>query len=151
MAIRCLTLYFNPTGRITRFTWWIHAVLIRQVVHLAAAFGLLFGIALAFPGEYVGHTEAMLILSVLIATYAASIWSFIAMSVKRLHDRDLSAWYLLIGVLPIIGPLILLVVMGFLKGTIGTNSYGDDQMPEPVPVLADAPSQSDYETDPRFR
>lgn len=50
-------------------------------------------------------------------------------SVKRLHDRNDSGFVLLIGIIPLIGTLYLLIVMGFLGGNKVPNAYG------PPPLL----------------
>lgn len=60
----------------------------------------------------------------------------VAVSVRRLHDTARSAWWLLIGFIPLLGPLTL-VVFYLLAGTPGANEYGDDPLavpaaPEPV-------------------
>ena len=44
--------------------------------------------------------------------------------IKRFHDRDKSGWWVLIGLIPLIGPLWLLIELGFLKGTDGPNRFG---------------------------
>ena len=56
----------------------------------------------------------------------AIIWSALAIQAKRWHDRDKSAWWILIGLLPVIGPIWALVENGFLKGTEGNNRFGAD-------------------------
>jgi uncharacterized membrane protein YhaH (DUF805 family) len=54
-------------------------------------------------------------------------WPAIAVSAKRWHDRDKSAWWVLIAFIPLIGQLWALVDNGFLRGTRGPNRFG----PEP--------------------
>lgn len=54
----------------------------------------------------------------------AAIWMKLAVMVKRWHDRDKSGWWMLIGLVPVIGDLWLLIECGFLDGTPGTNKYG---------------------------
>ena len=44
--------------------------------------------------------------------------------IKRFHDRDKSGWWVLIGLIPIIGAIWLLIELGFLKGTPGPNRFG---------------------------
>ena len=44
--------------------------------------------------------------------------------IKRFHDRDKSGWWVLIGLIPIIGGIWLLIELGFLKGTPGPNRFG---------------------------
>ncbi len=52
-----------------------------------------------------------------------------AVSFRRLHDHDRSAWWLLLGILPIIGALVLLVWF-CQRGTIGDNRFGPDPIAE---------------------
>jgi uncharacterized membrane protein YhaH (DUF805 family) len=47
----------------------------------------------------------------------------IAVSVRRLHDSGRSAWWLLIGLVPILGGIVLLVFMA-LDSTPGENQFG---------------------------
>ena len=47
----------------------------------------------------------------------------IAVTVRRLHDTDRSGWWLLIGLIPVIGAIVLFVfVVG--DSTPGENQYG---------------------------
>jgi uncharacterized membrane protein YhaH (DUF805 family) len=54
------------------------------------------------------------------------IWPSLAVSAKRWHDRDKSAWWILVGLIPIIGNIWILIENGFLRGTEGSNRFGDD-------------------------
>ena len=47
----------------------------------------------------------------------------IAVSVRRLHDTDRSGWWLLIGLIPLIGAIVLLVFMA-QDSQPGANQYG---------------------------
>jgi uncharacterized membrane protein YhaH (DUF805 family) len=47
----------------------------------------------------------------------------IAVSVRRLHDADRSGWWLLIGLIPLIGAIVLLVFMA-QDSQPGANQYG---------------------------
>ena len=58
----------------------------------------------------------------------------IGVAIRRLHDTDKSGWWLLLGLLPIIGVLILLVFY-LQDGTQGPNKYG----PSPKYGLAAPP------------
>ncbi len=49
----------------------------------------------------------------------------LAVGVRRLHDTDRSGWWLLIGLVPLIGGIVLLVFM-CLRGTEGPNRFGSD-------------------------
>ena len=46
--------------------------------------------------------------------------------VKRWHDRDKSGWWVLIGLIPVIGACWTIIECGFLKGTEGSNRFGTD-------------------------
>ena len=51
-------------------------------------------------------------------------WPTLAIQAKRWHDRNKSAWWILIEFIPIIGSIWALVELGFLKGTEGNNRFG---------------------------
>lgn len=54
---------------------------------------------------------------------------FLAVSVRRLHDTGRSGMWLLLGVIPLIGHLILLFWFG-QRGERRRNEYGDDPLDE---------------------
>lgn len=119
--------WYLRRGRINRSTYWQHYVL------PLFAFGLL-----AYCADLaLGFSE----LSDLTATgdQAVSVWELgpfstlvslatlvpsISSGVTRLHDRSHSAWWLLFAFVPLVGGIILLVQMGFLRGDGGPNRYG---------------------------
>jgi uncharacterized membrane protein YhaH (DUF805 family) len=47
----------------------------------------------------------------------------LAVGVRRLHDTDRSGWWLLIGLVPLVGAIVLLVLLA-LEGRPGPNRYG---------------------------
>ncbi len=49
----------------------------------------------------------------------------LAVSFRRMHDVDRSAWWLLIGLIPLIGSLVL-IYWFCQRGTVGPNQFGDD-------------------------
>ena len=53
----------------------------------------------------------------------------IAVSVRRLHDTDRSGWWLLIGLVPLIGAIVLLVFM-VLDSKPDENQYGSNPKAE---------------------
>ncbi len=57
------------------------------------------------------------------------IWPNLAVYAKRWHDRNKSGWWSLILLIPIVGGLWMLVECGFLKGTDGSNRFGEDPVP----------------------
>jgi uncharacterized membrane protein YhaH (DUF805 family) len=55
----------------------------------------------------------------------------IAVGVRRLHDTDRSGWWLLIGLVPLIGTIVLLVFL-ISGGTRGPNRFGADPLELPA-------------------
>jgi uncharacterized membrane protein YhaH (DUF805 family) len=57
------------------------------------------------------------------------LWPGIAILIKRSHDRDRSGWFILLFLVPFLNlwPLIELL---FLRGTIGSNRFGPDPVPQ---------------------
>mgnify|MGYP000558940537 CR=1 FL=1 len=53
-----------------------------------------------------------------------------AVQFRRLHDTDRSAWWLLLGLIPIIGTLVLIYFM-VCNGQQGPNRFGDDPKAAP--------------------
>lgn len=104
--------YLSFEGRIPRKVFWLYYLAVYIPVLI------IMGIAGA-----ISHT-LMLILAVPI--YIGMIWIGLALSIKRWHDRDKSGWWVLIVLIPLIGPLWALVEAGCLRGTVGGNRFGGD-------------------------
>ena len=47
----------------------------------------------------------------------------LGVTVRRLHDRDISGWAILLFIIPLVN--IYLIVLLFLKGTEGKNKFGE--------------------------
>ncbi|MFM8267117.1 MAG: DUF805 domain-containing protein [Ilumatobacteraceae bacterium] len=47
----------------------------------------------------------------------------LAVAVRRMHDLGKSGWFLLVGIVPFIGPIVLLV-WSFTDSQRGSNQYG---------------------------
>ena len=60
----------------------------------------------------------------------------LSVAVRRLHDIDKSGWWLLIGLIPFVGAIVLIVFYA-TEGTRGANRFGPD--PKAVPE-ADVPA-----------
>ena len=74
------------------------------------------------------------VVDLLIGIYGlAAIIPFLAVSVRRLHDIERSGWWYFINLIPLIGPIVMLVFT-LLDSTPGDNRYG----PNPKGVTARA-------------
>ena len=67
--------------------------------------------------------------------YLATIIPDLAVSVRRLHDTDSSGWWLLLGLIPLIG-MIVLIVWWCLEGSKGYNRFGADPLQPALTRLA---------------
>ena len=64
-------------------------------------------------------------LDVFLILLAPALVNF-AVLAKRWHDRNKSAWWAFIHLVPVIGVLWTFVECGFFKGTTGRNRFGSD-------------------------
>ena len=132
-----LHFYLGFSGRINRRQFWLYGVLPLFLVQILiqGLTGLLLPVVIArvafslfsegfpgFPGE--GVIKLAVIGLAWVALWAGVIWVNLALQVKRWHDRGKSAWWLLVGLVPIAGAVWCLVELGFLPGTPSRNRYG---------------------------
>jgi uncharacterized membrane protein YhaH (DUF805 family) len=59
----------------------------------------------------------------------------LAVAVRRLHDTDRSGWWILIGLIPLIGAIVLLVFF-VQDGTPGPNRFGPSPKHQTAPGWA---------------
>jgi len=63
----------------------------------------------------------------------------VAVGARRLHDIDKSAWFLLIGFIPLLGHLLLLY--WFVQPSDGPNEYGVPEASPYAPTVMPGPGQ----------
>jgi len=118
LALQPLRKYADFNGRARRKEYWLF------VVALAVAFCLLFmarAIVEAVAGPVAAGGVAILIGIAFLGVLIPSL----AVRVRRLHDINLSGFWILIGLVPILGP-VALVVLSLIAGTSGGNRFGSD-------------------------
>lgn len=146
-------LLFSFQGRINRKPYWLAGLAATVLMALILIFASSVMVA---GGGGVGIGGLALLVLVLSVPF---IWVGLALGAKRLHDRNRSAWWLLIfyllpGILDAAGQMWVvfrlagavvslwgLIELGFLRGTSGPNAYGPDPMvgaPEPVSAAEQA-------------
>lgn len=77
-----------------------------------------------------GHGS--IVFSILVLIFALAIFvPALAVQVRRFHDQDKSGWFVLLGLIPLVGGLITLVFM-CLEGTRGSNKFGPDPKADPA-------------------
>jgi uncharacterized membrane protein YhaH (DUF805 family) len=116
-------LFTSMEGRISRKTFWIGVVVLIIISVIAE---ILDGL-LHIPRILSSDTSAGIgVISGIVSLIL--IYPGIALSGKRWHDRNKSAWWILIGIVPFIGWLWSLIETGFLRGTAGANRFGPDPL-----------------------
>ena len=142
-----LHIFLVPSGRIGRQTWWLSNLAL-VVTFFAVIFFLVSNVSLS--GDI--RNPLSLLQSLLNASiwvgFAILVywWCNFALGVKRLHDTNRSAWWLLlwfmIGLIPFVGTLIVfvwsLIWLGFFEGDAGPNRYGDDPSGRSSPRYSDS-------------
>jgi len=130
------SLLFSFQGRINRAKYWIATITYISVT-----------IALVGLGFFFSFHAIFFVVAAIV--FVALTVSGLAVGIKRLHDRDMSGWWLLVFYLlpPVLDglgramgiPLFFslagsavsiwaLVVLGFLRGTSGANQFGPDPL-----------------------
>jgi uncharacterized membrane protein YhaH (DUF805 family) len=121
--------YFDFSGRSRRKEYWMFVLLNIIVAVLASA--LIFSevpmteeAITAYEGQSPGtmfYVGVGILLIFGLFTFIPSL----AVQIRRFHDQDKSGWFILLGLIPYIGGIIVLVFM-CLEGTKGPNRFGPD-------------------------
>ncbi len=95
---RFLRNYATFDGRSNRSDyWWV--VLCNFII----------GFVLGFLGGISGETDGGIFTTIAYLYSLATLVPGIALAVRRLHDVNKSGWYLLLGLIPVIGAIIILI------------------------------------------
>jgi uncharacterized membrane protein YhaH (DUF805 family) len=142
-----MSLLFSFAGRIGRGKFWLGVLC--QVVLSLVALALIFMLvpmesvvvvgpdgqpvldALGQPQIDYANPALMPAYIIYGITLLLSLWWFFAISIKRMHDRGRSGWWVLLMFLlmfVIVGSIWWLVDLGILEGEEGPNQWG----PNPV-------------------
>ena len=112
--------YANFQGRARRKAYWMFVLF--NIIALVVL-GVIEG-AIGLGGQN-GY-------GILTGVYSlAMILPLIAVAVRRLHDTGRSGWWILIGLVPLIGPIVL-IVFYVTDSQPGTNQYGPNPKEAPT-------------------
>lgn len=102
------------SGRASRMEYWSFNL----------TYGAIFSVAVlaAYAGESM-RSVAWLFL----AATVVMILPLLAVTVRRVHDTNVTGWAALAQFIPYIGLLVMFVHMS-IPGTVGPNRYGDDPL-----------------------
>lgn len=102
--------YFDFSGRSTRTQFWLFNL---TVLGLGIA-------ALVLDTAMLGASKPSLFTWLV---YFPHLIPSIAVTIRRLHDSDKSGWWILLGLVPLVG-VVALVVFGCLPSSSGRNRFG---------------------------
>lgn len=139
------SILFSFSGRINRAKYWAATLVVTAIIVIAIAIAV-----------SVDATPAWILILIV---FVGAVYVGLAVATKRLHDRDKSAWWLVVfylvpGILQSLGNVAgdagiifnligfaisiwALVELGFLRGTAGPNRYGPDPLASVVPQTTD--------------
>ncbi len=109
----CYRNYFTFSGRARRAEfWWFTLFCLKGFALLVIVDGFittkLFGTPLAVPGFFL-----------------ATVIPYVAVTVRRFHDRNASGWWALLLLFPIVGHVPMLILCA-IPGKRGANRFGSD-------------------------
>ena len=152
---------FRFSGRASRKTFWLTLLLL---IAISFAMSIVLGVFAGVGAEVLGGAEPSvtaalfgggLVGIVMIVVYVAIFVISLAISVRRLHDLDRSAWFLVgyylitivlsavayatmtsgpgdsilsavAGIIQFVLAIAFLIYLGFIRGTEGPNRFGPD-------------------------
>jgi len=111
--VEALRKYAVFSGRARRKEYWFFFL-----------FNVLIAIGLAVIDAFSGAADTVSGTGLLSGLYSLAVLvPSLAVAVRRLHDIGRTGWWLLIGILPVIGSIVLLI-FAVLDSQVGDNEYG---------------------------
>lgn len=114
---------FSGRAQRSQYWWWVLATWVGSLV-ITVIDSIAFGTVTRGAGSFSAQTDFA---PLTIIFSLGIILPTLAVAVRRLHDIDSSGWWLLIGLIPLVGT-ILLIVWFATKGTMGDNRFGADPL-----------------------
>ncbi|GHI05847.1 hypothetical protein AQI88_09595 [Streptomyces cellostaticus] len=114
--IEALKKYAVFSGRARRKEYWLFTLFASIIYVVLAAAG---------AAAHAPYIVGIAVLGLLLPAWAVTV--------RRLHDTGRSGWWILFGIIPLIGSIVLLVFY-CTDGQAGTNKYGPN--PKEAPAVA---------------
>lgn len=112
-------LFFTSKGRLNRKSYIYRSLFLSLVLCIVQG-------VLTFATNTIDALELLFA----VVAFGFSLFSFVSnimMDVRRLHDLDLSGWWMLLMLVPLVNIFFALYML-FFKGTEGPNQYGEDPL-----------------------
>lgn len=100
--------------------FWIYTIAVTGCQFLLSM------IAFLFDGVVIGGREPVLGLILAMIIAAAAAWVATCIQIRRFHDHNQSGRWVLMNLIPLIGPIYVCVKLGLMEGDQGPNKYGND-------------------------
>lgn len=121
----CLSKYATFSGRAQRSEFWWFILFVWLVsIALSIVDSTLFGTTVVTDTGFSASTNTPIFSGIF---SLAMLLPNLAVGARRLHDTNRSGWWLLIGLIPLIG-FIVLIVFFATQGTRGANRFGPDPL-----------------------
>ena len=128
-----MNLLLSYDGRIGRGRFWLGLLL--NVVCLFGLSAVVGGVA-ALVGSGGPRTDPasikpgdVIVVVLGLAALITYIWMHFAVLAKRCHDRGKSGWMSLISMIPLAGPIWMIVDLGIIEGVDEANQWGPPAVP----------------------
>lgn len=119
-----LNRFTDFNSRTSRMVYWRFFFANLIIVFSFLALGILIAmVGFIFEIPILAAGISMLWVMFIIAYSIVMSLPLLAISIRRLHDQDRPAWYLLVNLIPWMGPFIFLLLM-LIPGTDYDNRYG---------------------------
>lgn len=141
--------YFRFSGRINRATYWKYTLILAAVNILLL---LLFSWYMSaqpltkydwYTYEHKVNPAGVIGVILFIIAFLVASFASLSVGVRRWHDHGRGGVWVLISLVPIVGPLYSLYMLGVMHGDPGANMYGPGAYP-------DAPNTTSRSTELQF-
>jgi len=123
---------FDPLRKYAQFQGRAHRAEYWQFILFYAVVYLVLMAVVGAAGQGAARAPA----TGLVGLFALAMFvPHLAVGVRRLHDTERSGWWLLIGLVPLLGAIVLLIFF-VIEGTKGQNKFGPDPKEAPADAFA---------------
>lgn len=109
-------LFTSFDGRINREPFWAGVLVLIGINIIFAIIGGILG-AILGPLSYLATIGSLVMIYPAVALYA-----------KRWHDQSRSGWWTLVALIPLLGAIYLIYMLGIKEGEPAANQYGQNPL-----------------------